>query len=179
MTDTDKKILIILPSYNEEATLAGVIADVHKHNPGADILVVDDGSRDNTGAVALRHDVTLLTLPFNMGVGAAVQTGFKYALKHGYDIAVQVDADGQHPAEHIRDVVAPVAEGRADVCVGSRFLGTGDYKPSIARSAGIALFASIISIILRQKITDTTSGFRATGKENALCRGVNRFKLGM
>jgi hypothetical protein len=161
----NKKILIIIPAYNEEATLGAVIDDVHKALPEATVLVVNDGSSDNTSVVAKKHGATLLTHTFNMGIGATVQTGYKYALLYNYDIAVQVDADGQHPPEQIAHIIAPLLEGRAHVVIGSRFLGQGDYKPSLARSVGIAIFSRIVSIILSEKITDTTSGFRAVDKK--------------
>ena len=161
----DKKILIIIPAYNEEATLGAVIDDVHKALPDATVLVVNDGSLDNTSAIAKEHGAKLLTHPFNMGIGATVQTGYKYAVARDYDIAIQVDADGQHPPEQIEHLIEPILEGRADVVIGSRFLGQGDYKPSLARSVGIAIFSKIVSFILSEKITDTTSGFRAANKK--------------
>jgi hypothetical protein len=161
----NKKILIIIPAYNEEATVGAVIDDVHKAVAEATVLVVDDGSLDKTSAVAKKHGARLLTHIFNMGIGATVQTGYKYALKHDYDIAVQVDGDGQHPPEQIKQLLTPILEGRANVVVGSRFLGQGDYKPSLARSAGIAIFSRVVSTILREKVTDTTSGFRAVDKK--------------
>ena len=161
----DKKILIIIPAYNEEATLGAVIDDVHKALPDATVLVVNDGSLDKTSAIAKEHGAKLLTHPFNMGIGATVQTGYKYAVARDYDIAVQVDADGQHPPEQIEHLIEPILEGRADVVIGSRFLGQGDYKPSLARSVGIAIFSKIVSFILSEKITDTTSGFRAANKK--------------
>ncbi len=162
---TEKKVLIIIPAYNEEVSIGAVIDDVRKAMPTATVLVVDDGSSDNTSAVARKHGAKLLAHTFNMGIGATVQTGYKYALLHNYDIAVQVDADGQHPPAQIKELIKPIIEGRANVVIGSRFLGQGDYKPSLARGVGIAIFSKIVSIILREEITDTTSGFRAVDKE--------------
>ncbi|MBZ0220916.1 MAG: glycosyltransferase family 2 protein [Candidatus Methylomirabilis sp.] len=160
----NKKILIIIPAFNEEASIGGVIALIRKHAPGADIVVVNDGSTDRTGAIAEGLGVTVLNHIYNLGIGATMQTGYKYALRRGYDIAVQVDGDGQHPADQIIDLVRPVAEGRADMVVGSRFLGMGEYRPSIARSAGMVFFSRLVSAIIRERMTDTTSGFRAAGR---------------
>ncbi|WKZ33127.1 MAG: glycosyltransferase family 2 protein [Thermodesulfobacteriota bacterium] len=160
----DKKILVIIPAFNEEASIGGVISLVRKHAPGADIVVVNDGSSDRTGAVAEGLGVTVLNHIYNLGIGATMQTGYKYALRRGYDIAVQVDGDGQHPADQIIDLVRPVAEGKAEMVVGSRFLGMGEYRPSIARSAGMVFFSRLVSAIIRERMTDTTSGFRAAGR---------------
>ena len=165
MPDKPMKILIIIPSYNEEATVGAVIDEVRKHVPEASVLVVDDGSRDATSSVALKKGVMAVRHPFNMGVGAAMQTGYKYALRNGFDIAVQMDADGQHPAKQIRDLVAPLIRDEIDMVVGSRFLGAGEYKPSMARAAGIAIFSKVVSFIIKEKLTDTTSGFRAVNRE--------------
>lgn len=158
------RILVIIPAFNEEASIKGVLTAVKRHIPQADIVVVNDGSADSTAAIAESFGVTVLYHPFNMGIGATMQTGYKYASRKGYDIAVQVDADGQHPPDQIEKLVEPVAKGRADLVVGSRFLGTGDYRPSLARSAGMAVFSKVVSMILRERVTDTTSGFRAAGR---------------
>ncbi|MCK5237333.1 MAG: glycosyltransferase family 2 protein [Deltaproteobacteria bacterium] len=158
------RVLIIIPAYNEESTVADVVKAVKEHSPASDVVVVNDGSADGTAREARSAGAVVLNHTFNMGIGATVQTGFRYALKNGYDIAVQVDGDGQHPPEHIKDIVKPVIEGRADLVVGSRFLGVGDYKPSVARGAGIAIFSKVVSFIVGVKMTDTTSGFRASGK---------------
>ena len=159
------RILIIIPSYNEEATVGAVIDEVRRHVPEATVLVVDDGSKDATSSKALAKGVKAVRHPFNMGVGAAMQTGYKYALRNGFDIAVQMDADGQHPAKQIRDLIAPLLRDKTDMVVGSRFLGAGEYKPSIARAAGIAIFSKVVSFIIKEKLTDTTSGFRAVNRE--------------
>ncbi|MCC6503284.1 MAG: glycosyltransferase family 2 protein [Deltaproteobacteria bacterium] len=158
------KLLIIIPAFNEEATISGVIASIRRHVPSADIVVVNDGSRDRTAGLAAGSGAVVLSHLYNLGIGATMQTGYKYARSKGYDIAVQVDADGQHPPEQIERLVKPVMEGRADIVVGSRFMGEGDYKPSIARSAGMVFFSQLVSAIIKEKITDTTSGFRASGK---------------
>ncbi|MCP4228519.1 MAG: glycosyltransferase family 2 protein, partial [bacterium] len=133
MSPKTPKTLIRSPAFKEEATIGGVIDSVMEGFPDGDIIVIDDGSQDATGKVAALRGVKVVRLCFNLGIGGAVQTGYKYARDNGYDIAVQVDGDGQHPADQIGDIVAPVASGTVDVVVGSRFLGVGDYKPSIPR----------------------------------------------
>ncbi|MEE9614847.1 MAG: glycosyltransferase family 2 protein [Thermodesulfobacteriota bacterium] len=157
-------ILVIIPAYNEEACIAGVIDAVREAASGADIIVVNDGSGDGTARIAGDKGVPVLSHPFNMGIGATMQTGYRYAKLKGYDVAVQVDADGQHPADQINELVAPVVKGEADCVVGSRFLGQGDYRPSVARGAGMVVFSRVVSAIIGEKVTDTTSGFRAVGK---------------
>lgn len=162
--DFKEKLLIIIPAFNEEASLGGVISAIRHSVPQADILVVNDGSRDSTSGIAEAAGVIVLDHIFNLGIGATMQTGYRYALAKGYDIAVQVDADGQHPADQIGRIIEPIIAGKADMVVGSRFLGTGDYKPSFARSTGMAVFSRVVSAIIREKVTDTTSGFRASGR---------------
>ncbi len=160
----EPKVLIIVPAFNEEETLAGVIADLREHMPEAGIAVVNDGSGDGTGAKAEEAGVIALHHPYNLGIGATMQTGYKYASRNGYDIAVQVDGDGQHRADQISTLLAPIKEKGADIVVGSRFLGLGEYSPSIARSAGIRFFSRLVSTIIGEHVSDTTSGFRASGK---------------
>ncbi len=160
----DPRILIIIPAFNEQDSIRGVLASVKKHLPGAGIVVVNDGSVDSTAEIARKEGVVVLNHPYNMGIGATVQTGYKYASRKGYDIAVQVDADGQHPADQIEKLIGPVKSGSADLVVGSRFLGTGDYRPSLARSAGISIFSHVVSAVIRERVTDTTSGFRAASR---------------
>jgi glycosyltransferase involved in cell wall biosynthesis len=164
MKETDVRVLIIIPAFNEEETIGGVISDVIENAPEADIVVVNDGSRDSTRRIAEDMGVIVLNHPFNLGIGATMQTGYRYADRMGYDIAVQVDADGQHPADQIKNIVSPVLAGSADIVVGSRFLGEGGYKPSMARGAGIYFFSRLVSFILREQVTDTTSGFRASSR---------------
>lgn len=165
MNDLKKSLLIIIPAFNEEGSIGVVIDNIKKHVPWADIAVVNDGSSDKTAAIASSKGVILISNPYNMGIGSTMQTGYKYAHMKGYDVAVQVDADGQHPAEQIAQLIKPVLDNRADIVVGSRFLGEGSYRPSLARGAGMALFSSVVSVIIKEKVTDTTSGFRAAGKE--------------
>jgi glycosyltransferase involved in cell wall biosynthesis len=163
--ESSPRVLIIIPAYNEEESIGSVIEAVKSVGPPADILVVNDGSRDKTASVARRYGLTVVDHPFNMGIGATMQTGYRYAARAGYDIAVQVDADGQHPAGQIKHLIEPISKNVAQVVVGSRFLGQGEYRPSFARVAGMALFSKLVSAILRERVTDTTSGFRAVGRE--------------
>jgi glycosyltransferase involved in cell wall biosynthesis len=158
------KLLIIIPAYNEEQSLPGVFQDLRSHAPNADILVVDDGSSDRTAAVARESGVSVASLPYNLGIGGAMQTGYRYAWNNGYDIAVQFDGDGQHMAAEIGELLAPHHEGRADIVVGSRFLNRGAYRPSFFRKVGIWIFSTVLSAILGMHITDTTSGFRAVNR---------------
>jgi glycosyltransferase involved in cell wall biosynthesis len=131
-------------------------------DPELDVLVIDDGSEDGTAASAAAAGAAVVRLPFNLGIGGAVQTGFKYALEHGYDTAIRLDGDGQHDPQEIPRLLVPLARGEADVIVGSRFAdGGGDYRPPFARRAGIRWFARLVSLLTGQKLTDTTSGFQA------------------
>jgi len=158
------KILIIIPAYNEEKSIPGVIDDIRSHVPDADIIVVNDGSRDRTELVTRERGVMLLALPFNLGIGGAMQTGYLYAEQNGYDVAVQFDGDGQHVAAEVASLLMPLRQGRADIVVGSRFLKSGKYSPPFFRRIGIWIFSTVLSAILGMKVTDTTSGFRAANR---------------
>jgi glycosyltransferase involved in cell wall biosynthesis len=156
------RMLFIVPAYNEQDNLSGVVGDLRQHFPGADIAVVNDGSSDDTAGVARSLGVHLLDLPCNIGIGGSVQTGLLFAARHGYDIAVQFDGDGQHRADQVAMLLASLAAGY-DVAIGSRFLSPSTYRPSIGRRAGIATLRWVNSLVLRRTITDSTSGFRAYG----------------
>lgn len=157
--------LAIVPAYNEAACVGAVVDEIRAADPGMVILVVDDGSRDGTAAVARARGARVVSLPFNLGIGGAVQTGYRYACERGFDVAVQVDADGQHDATELAALLAPVLAGEADVAVGTRFAGVARaYRAPLARRVGIALFARAISGITGQRVTDTTSGFRAANR---------------
>ncbi len=161
----DKEILIIIPAYNEAESIGDVISSIKKTLSHVDILVVNDGSTDDTAKIAMELDVTVINHPFNLGIGATMQTGYKFADSKGYNIAVQVDADGQHPPEEVKNLLQPLEKKISDAVVGSRFLGQGDYKPSLVRGIGMLVFSKIISTIIRERSTDTTSGFRAVNKD--------------
>ncbi|MDE3023999.1 MAG: glycosyltransferase family 2 protein [Acidobacteriota bacterium] len=156
----------IVPALNEEHAVAAVVAELRAFDPGMDIVVVDDGSVDRTSAVATASGARVLRLPFNLGIGGAVQTGFRYAYEHGYDLAVRLDGDGQHDARQLGIVIEPVLRGEADIVVGSRFAATGQgYRSSRTRRIGIRLLAWVVSRIVGQRVTDTTSGFQALNRE--------------
>ncbi len=160
-----QKIIVIVPAYDEAASIAGVIEDIRGNFPAADILIVDDGSSDGTGKIALQHGAEVLTLPFNLGIGSAVQTGYQYARREGYDIAVQLDGDGQHDASFLPEMVSPLANGECDLVLGSRYLAGSGYKGALGRRAGTAFFSWTLSLLLSQKVTDSTSGFRAVNRK--------------
>ena len=158
--------IAVVPAFNEQQNVGRVIEEIRAFDPGLDIVVVDDGSVDRTAAVAREHGATVLCLPFNLGIGGAVQTGYRYAFEHGYDLAVRVDGDGQHDPSQLDRVVAPVLAGEADIAVGSRFVGSGDgYRSSRSRRVGIRLLAMVVSRIVGRRVTDTTSGFQALNRK--------------
>jgi len=156
--------MAIVPAFNEAESIARVVAEIGEVDPDLAVVVVDDGSKDATAAIAERAGATVLRLPFNLGIGGAMQTGYLYALENGFGIAVQVDGDGQHDPRELPRLLAPIIEGRADFVVGTRWAGEGDYSASFARRIGIELFAGIVSLIVRRRVTDTTSGFRAVNR---------------
>lgn len=158
------RLLVFIPAWNEEDSIAAVIADVREHLPGADLLVIDDGSLDATAGRALKAGAKVASLPFNEGVGAAHQTGYMLALRAGYEICGHLDGDGQHPARELARLVAAVEAGEADLVVGSRFGADSAYRSSFFRRAGQRLFGAIVSLFTRQQFTDTTSGMRALNR---------------
>ncbi len=154
--------IIIIPAYNEEENLGAVLSAIAAEAAGFDVVVVNDGSADGTSSVARSFPgVKVIDLPENIGIGGAVQTGFLYARDRGYELAVQVDGDGQHIPAEIRKIAAPIRSGEADVVIGSRFLDKAVFPESVFRRAGIAVFQLVNRALLRERITDSTSGFRA------------------
>lgn len=157
--------LAIVPAHNEAGAISATVDEIHQWAPNFDVLVVDDGSTDGTATRAATAGAAVVRLPFNLGIGGAMQAGYVYAQEHQYEIAVQVDGDGQHDARHISELLAHLrANPGVDMVVGSRFLepGNGGYRSSISRRAGIGIFARLVSLITRQQVTDPTSGFRMT-----------------
>jgi glycosyltransferase involved in cell wall biosynthesis len=164
------RCLAIVPAFNEEASIGGVVFEILDFDPSFEVLVVDDGSSDATSACAEEAGAHVLRLPLNLGIGGAVQAGYMYALERGFDVAVQVDGDGQHDARELGQLLEPVLAGQADMSIGTRFSGPRAYRASRARRIGISLFAALVSIRVRQRMTDTTSGFRAVNR-----RGIRLF----
>lgn len=162
---TEPRVLIIVPAYNEEASIASVLQSLQRQAPQCDIVVIDDGSKDGTAREVKKFpDVPIVRLPFNIGIGGAMQTGYKYAYRMGYDVAVQCDGDGQHPAHQIERIVEHVVRGDADLIIGSRYVTQTNYTPSLPRRVGKSLLSRIVHSIIGGGITDTTSGFRAANR---------------
>ena len=155
----------IVPAYNEEESIGRVVDELRAFDEGLEVLVVDDGSTDGTAEIARARGARVVSLPFNLGIGGAVQTGFRYAWEHDCDVAVRVDGDGQHAPAELDAVLAPVLSGEADVVVGSRFIGGDGYRSSRSRRVGIRLLALSVSALTRQRITDPTSGFQAANRK--------------
>jgi len=154
--------LIVVPAFNEEECLPATLGELAEKGAGVPVVVVDDGSTDGTARAARAAGVPVLVLPVNLGVGAALQTGFRYAIERGYDVVLQIDADGQHDPASIPDLLAPIAEGRAELVIGSRFLtAAARYRAPWARRVGISLFSGLTSLAVGRRLTDTTSGLRA------------------
>ena len=170
------RTLVFIPAWNEADSVAAVIADVHERLPDADVLVVDDGSTDETAVRAAEAGATVASLPFNQGLGAALQTGYLYALREGYDFCAHLDADGQHPPAEVARLLEEARADRADLVIGSRYrtpaaeseggdgVGGDDYKPTISRRIGTSVFRFFLTLATRQRFTDTTSGMRAANR---------------
>jgi len=161
-----------VPAYNESGSIGSVIDEIRRVEPGFDVVVVDDGSTDGTARIASQAGARVLKLPYNLGIGGAMQTGYQYALEQGFEIAVQVDGDGQHDPREIPILFRPILEGRADMVVGTRFTGEQLYKAPFVRRVGMRIFARAVSLIVGQRLTDTTSGFRAVNR-----RGICLFAV--
>jgi glycosyltransferase involved in cell wall biosynthesis len=166
------RIVAVVPAFDEEDAIGSVVDEIRAFDPGIDVVVVDDGSSDATAATATEAGAAVVRLPFNLGIGAAVQTGFRYALEKDYDVAVRLDGDGQHDPSELPKLLAPLERDEADVVTGSRFRdddGEG-YRPPLARRLGISWFARLVSLLSGQRVTDTTSGFQALNR-----RGIALF----
>jgi len=164
------KILIIIPAYNEGKNILKTYNKVmdlkHKEKINLDVIVVNDGSTDNTEKICQENNLNYITLINNLGIGGAVQTGYKYALEHDYDIAIQFDGDGQHNEKYVKNIIKPIIDGQANMVIGSRFIvkDFSKFKSTKARRVGIKLISLLIKIVTKYKITDPTSGFRACDK---------------
>ena len=165
---TTNSCLVIVPAYNESASIAQVVNDLRTHLPQADILIVDDGSTDNTHK-AVPHNTPILRMPFNLGIGGAMQAGYRYAFIHNYHTAIQLDGDGQHPADQAHKLITALTETNADIIIGSRFLPNDNddpnYSPPATRAAGIGVIRTIVRLLTGLRITDCTSGFRACNRD--------------
>jgi glycosyltransferase involved in cell wall biosynthesis len=161
------RVLVIIPAFNEAANITRVLTSLHAEFPAADLLVVNDASRDQTGELAEETGLArVIHLPCNLGIGGAVQTGFIFAVSLDYDAVLQFDGDGQHLAAEIPHLLAPLQKQEADVVIGSRFHSPGSgFRSTPLRRIGIRVFSLLNSLLIRQKITDNTSGFRAYNKE--------------
>ena len=161
----DKKVLVIVPAYNEEESIELVIKNLKKCVPQVDYIIINDCSTDQTERICKENDFAYLTLPVNLGIGGGVQSGYQYAVENDYDIAIQMDGDGQHDPEYLEILIQPLLKGQADMVIGSRFITKDGFQSSAMRRAGIVFLKKLIQFCCGVKITDTTSGFRATSKE--------------
>jgi hypothetical protein len=159
------RVAAVVPAFEEEAAIGAVVAEIVAFDPSIDVVVVDDGSSDGTAAAAAAAGATVVRLPFNLGIGAAVQTGVRWALERDYDLAVRLDGDGQHDPAELPKLLAPIERDEADVVTGSRFREEEDgYRPPLGRRVGITWFARLVSLLSGQRVTDTTSGFQALNR---------------
>jgi glycosyltransferase involved in cell wall biosynthesis len=160
--------LAIVPAHDEAPSIEGVVHEIRAVDPDLHVVVIDDGSTDGTASAAARAGAHVVRLPFNLGIGGAMQTGYQYARDHGFDLAIQIDGDGQHDARELPKLIEPIVQGVTDMTVGTRFGGGSGYRSPFARRIGIVLFAWLVSLIVRQRVTDTTSGFRAVNRKGIL-----------
>ncbi|MCI8483798.1 MAG: glycosyltransferase family 2 protein [Lachnospiraceae bacterium] len=159
------KKLIIIPAYNEGESIYNTIKDIEEHAPDFDYIIVNDCSTDNTKEICMEHGFHYIDLPINQGIGGAVQTGYLYAAENGYDIAVQVDGDGQHNPEFLEQMAEVLQRDQADMVIGSRFIERKGFQSSAARRIGIRYFTGLIRLMTGKKITDPTSGLRMAGRD--------------
>ena len=159
------KKLVIIPDFNEEGNLEKTIKDIKDNAPDFDYVIINDCSTDKTLEMCRRHGFSYLNLPVNLGIGGAVQTGYRYAYYHGYDIAVQFDGDGQHSASHLEDMVTTLIDTESDMVIGSRFIEKEGFQSSGLRRIGIKYFTGLIKLLTGKKITDPTSGMRMVNKK--------------
>lgn len=159
------KSIVIIPAYNEEKSIEKTVADIRKNAPEFDYVIVNDCSRDNTLKVCTEKGMHVLNLPINLGIGGAVQTGYLYAYKNGYDFAVQFDGDGQHDARFLHEMRDYMVEHELDMLIGSRFIEKEGFQSSGLRRFGIRYFSSLIRLLTKAKVTDPTSGMRMVNRE--------------
>lgn len=160
----DKKVLIIIPAYNESENIERVVDNLINNYPQYDYLIVNDCSTDNTEEIIKRRGYNYISLPANLGIGGGVQSGYLYAVQNDYDIAIQIDGDGQHDPAYIKDLIQPILEGKTDIAIGSRFITKEGFQTSFMRRMGINIIKVVIKMCCGVTVTDTTSGFRASDK---------------
>ena len=161
------KILVIIPAYNEEKSIVNVVKNIKNSCPNVDYVIINDCSKDNTKKVIEENKLNYISLPVNMGIGGGVQTGYKYAVENNYDIAIQIDGDGQHDPSYIDKIIKPIIDGEADMVIGSRFIEKEGFQTSFMRRVGINFLKGLIKVCCKKTITDATSGFRAVNKKLA------------
>jgi glycosyltransferase involved in cell wall biosynthesis len=158
------KRVAIVPALNEQETIGRVIDEIRDFDSGLEVVVVDDGSVDRTAAIAEERGAHVIRLPFNLGIGGSVQTGFRYAFDEGFQLAVRLDGDGQHDASQLGKLLAPVLADEVDIAVGSRFAAPSEYRSTMPRRAGITILAKTVSMFVGRRVTDPTSGFQALNR---------------
>jgi len=159
------KVLIIIPAYNEEDAIGRVIDKIRLVSNAVDIVVINDGSKDMTSETARSKGVIVIDLPHNLGIGGAMQTGYIYAARNNYDIAIQIDADGQHDPNDLENIIDPILRNEANLVIGSRYVKKTSYKSSYMRRIGMILFSNTLTLVTGQRFTDTTSGYRAADRK--------------
>lgn len=159
------KTLVIIPAYNEEESIRKVIEEIKANNSNVDIVVINDGSKDNTVKEASKTTATVIDLPHNLGIGGAVQTGYLYAYKNDYDYAVQIDGDGQHDSKYIQDMLEIMEKEKVDMIIGSRFVEKTGYEQTFMRALGNKILVFLIKLFTGKKIFDTTSGYRMVNRK--------------
>ena len=157
-----KKVLVIIPCYNEEDNIVNTVENLRAECPEVDFLVVNDCSTDSSAELLRKHHYPFLDLPVNLGIGGNVQCGYLYAVRNGYDVAVQMDGDGQHDPAYLMEIVQPVLDGECDMCIGSRFVKKEGFQTSFMRRVGIRFLSGLIFLLSGHRVLDVTSGFRAT-----------------
>lgn len=184
MKDPGKKAFVLIPAYNEAARIGGVIQGVKERYPSLEVVVIDDGSGDDTRKRGIEAGARVISHPYNLGYGVALQTGYKYALREGYEALVQIDGDGQHDPAYIRVLLDKIQKGDTDLAIGSRFLDTQErdrnrppYRVSLARRCGMRLFGTIASFMIEQKVTDPTSGYQAMNRRVLEWASSDKFPL--
>lgn len=160
-----KKVLVIIPAYNEAENIVNTVTTLTTNCPFVDYVVINDCSKDNTEQICKEHGFNYISLPINLGIGGGMQTGYRYGVANGYDIAIQFDGDGQHNAEYIKDLIEPIEKGEADLVIGSRFINKEGFQTSSMRRVGINLLGFVLKVCGKVKITDATSGFRAASRD--------------